>query len=299
MAYESAPKLLVTGANGKLGRRVVEHLIAAKVPNVIAASRDPSKLADLMGVETRRVDFDDAASLDAAFKGVDRVLLISTHRIDVPELRLKQHRAAVDAAKRAGVKHLLYTSMLNPDRSLIPFAPDHLGTERAIEKSGIDYTILRVSWYAENLLGSVPGSLASGKWFTATGKGKVSYVPRDDVARAAARALVTARAGAREKLDITGPAQQTIAEIVAIASKLFGKSIEVVPVSDEDLGKGLSAAGIPAAYVPLIVSTDANIRAGNFEVPTGAVKRLTGTDAQSVEAFLGANRAAVTGAGAA
>jgi NAD(P)H dehydrogenase (quinone) len=295
MTHADAPTLLVTGANGKLGRRVVAHLLAAGVPNVIAASRDPSKLADLEGVETRRADFDDPASLDAAFKGVDRVLLISTHRIDVPGLRLEQHRNAVAAAKRAGVKHVLYTSMLNPDRSLIPFAPDHLGTEQSIEQTGLDYTILRVSWYAENLLGSLPGALASGKWFTATGQGRISYVPREDVARAAAQALAS-RSGKRERLNITGPAQQTIAEIVAIASKLFGKPIEVVPVSDEDLGKGLGAAGIPAAYVPLIVSTDASIRAGHFDVPTDAVKQLTGSDAQSVEAFLAANRGAIAGA---
>jgi NAD(P)H dehydrogenase (quinone) len=297
MANSKEPRLLVTGASGKLGRRTVELLIAAGVPNVIAASRDPAKLTGLNGVEKRRADFDDPASLDAAFKGVDRVLIISTDRIDVPGLRIKQHRNAVDAAVRAGVKHLLYTSMLNPEGSLIPFAPDHLGTEGAIEQSGLDYSILRVSWYAENLLGSVPGPLSSGKWFTSAGTGRIAYIPRDDVARACARALAS-RSGTRERLNLTGPAQQTIAEVAALASKVFGKPIEVVQISDEELGKGLQAAGIPAAYVPLIVGTDANIRAGNFDVPTDAMKRLTGADAPSVEAYLTANRAAVTGAAA-
>jgi NAD(P)H dehydrogenase (quinone) len=298
MANSTQPRLLVTGASGKLGRRVVELLIAAGVPNVIAASRDPAKLAGLAGVETRRVDFDDTSSLDAAFKGVDRVLLISTDRIDVPGLRIKQHKNAVAAAARAGVKHLLYTSMLNPERSLIPFAPDHLGTEQAIEQSGLDYSILRVSWYAENLLGTVPGALASGKWVTSAGTGRVAYVPREDVARACARALAS-RSGARERLNITGPAQQTMADIAKIASKVFGKPIDVVQISDDELAKGLLAAGVPAPYVPLIVATDANIRAGNFDVPTDAVKRLTGTDAQSVESYLTANRAAVSGPAAA
>lgn len=297
MANSKPPRLLVTGASGKLGRLTVERLIAAGVPNVVAASRDPAKLAGLDGVEKRRADFDDPASLDAAFEGVDRVLIISTDRIDVPGLRIKQHRNAVDAAARAGIKHLLYTSMLNPDGSLIPFAPDHLATEQAIEQSGLDYSIVRVSWYAENLLGSLPGRLASGKWFTSAGTGRIAYVPRDDVARACARALASP-SGTRERLNITGPAQQTIAEIAALASKVFGKRIEVVQISDDELGKGLLAAGIPAAYVPLIIGTDANIRAGNFDVPTDALRRLTGTDAPSVESYVTANRATVTGAAA-
>jgi len=119
-----------------------------------------------------------------------------------------------------------------------------------------------VSWYAENLLGSLPGVLASGKWFTSAGSGRIAYVPREDVARACAGALAS-RSGTRERLNIT---------------------------------EGLRAAGIPAAYVPLIVATDASIRGGHFDVPTDAVKRLTGTDAQSVESYLRANRAIVSGA---
>jgi len=152
-----------------------------------------------------------------------------------------------------------------------------------------------VSWYAENLLGSLPGVLASGKWFTSAGSGRIAYVPREDVARACAGALAS-RSGTRERLNITGPVPQTIAEIAAIASKLFGKQIDVVQISDDELKEGLRAAGIPAAYVPLIVATDASIRGGHFDVPTDAVKRLTGTDAQSVESYLRANRAIVSGA---
>src|SRR5690606_30150061 len=135
------------------------------------------------------------------------------------------------------VKHLLYTSMLNPEGSLIPFAPDHLETEQAIEDSGLDYTILRVSWYAENLLGSLPNVLASGKWFSSAGDGRINYVPREDVARAAAAALAS-RSGVKERLDITGPAPLRIGEIAAIAAQISGKPIEVVPVSDEQIAAG-------------------------------------------------------------
>jgi len=285
-------KLVVTGASGHLGRRVVELLLEKGATRLIAATRTPEKLDGLSGVEVRKADFSDPASLDAAFAGADRVLVISTDRIDVPGLRIQQHKAAVEAAKRAGVKRILYTSMLNPDRSHIPFAPDHLETERAIEQSGLEFTILRVSWYAENLPSTLAAPLATGKWFTSAGNGRISYVAREDVARAAAAALATS-GGANERLDITGPELLTVPEIAKIASEVTGKPIEVVNVSDEELEKGLAAAGLPPFVIPLVVGTDRNIRAGYFDVESDAVQRLTGKPPQSVREFLIANRAAL------
>jgi len=285
-------KLVVTGASGHLGRRVVDLLAAKGASNLIAATRTPDKLTGLSGVEARRADFGDPASLDEAFAGADRVLMISTDRIDVPGLRIEQHKAAVAAAKRAGVRRILYTSMLNPDRSFIPFAPDHLETERAIEQSGLEFTILRVSWYAEGLLGTLAAPLSTGKWYSAADNGRISYVPREDVARAAAAALASS-GGANERLDITGAELQTVPEIAKVASEVTGRPIEVVPVSDEELEKGLAQAGLPPFVIPIVVGTDRNIRAGNFDVESDAVQRLTGKPPQTVREFLTANRAAL------
>jgi len=282
-------KLLVTGAGGKLGAAVVQYLASAGMTDVIAGSRDPALLNVPGGYETRRVDFDDPDSLEKGFAGVARALIISTHRIDVPGLRVKQHLAAVEAARAAGVRHILYTSMLNPKGSLIPFAPDHLETEAAIERTGLDYSILAVSWYADNLLGTVSGALASGKWVTSAGDGRINYIPRDDVARAAAAALAS-RSGVRERLNITGPAALTIAEIAAIVSRLGAAPVEVIQVSDAERAQGARSAGVPEPFVPLIVATDANIRAGNFDVESDAVERLTGKPATSVEAFLASRK---------
>ena len=285
-------KLVVTGASGHLGRRIVDLLAAKGASNLLAATRTPDKLTGLSGVEARRADFGDPTSLDEAFAGADRVLMISTDRIDVPGLRIEQHKAAVAAAKRAGVKRILYTSMLNPDRSFIPFAPDHLETERAIEQSGLEFTILRVSWYAEGLLGTLAAPLSTGKWYSAAGNGRISYVPREDVARAAAAALASS-GGANERLDITGAELQTVPEIAKVASEVTGRPIEVVPVSDEELEKGLAQAGLPPFVIPIVVGTDRNIRAGNFDVESDAVQRLTGKPPQTVREFLTANRAAL------
>jgi NAD(P)H dehydrogenase (quinone) len=288
-------RLLVTGAAGQLGRRVVEALVDAGARNVAAASRDPARIADLAakGVATRRADFDDPASLDIAFAGVERLLIVSTDALDVPGKRMRQHKAAVAAAARAGVQHLVYTSMPNPEPgSVIPFAPDHHETEQAIIASGLPHTILRVNWYMENLLHALPAVLAAGKWFTAAGEGRVGHVARDDVASAAAAALLSQTE--RKRYDITGPQALTVATMAATVSEVFAKPIAVVPVSDAQLQQGLEAHGVPAPFAALLTALDANTRAGKVDITTDAVRTLTGRAPVGLREFLLANRAALT-----
>jgi len=289
----SSPTFLVTGAGGHLGRRVVELLLEARAGKVIAATRDPAKLADLAakGAETRRADFDDPASLDAAFKGVDRLLIISTDAVGVPGKRERQHKAAVAAAARAHVGHVVYTSMPNPEPgSLIPFAPDHYETEQALTKSGLPHTILRVSWYAENLLRSLPSILASGKWYSSAGEGRVANVARDDVARAAAGALIKTPGG---KFDVTGPELLTTRQIAAIIAAVFAKPVEIVAVSDEQLLGGMVAAGVPKVFAELGVAFDANTRAGKIDLISDAVLKLTGRPPAPLRDVLAANKSAL------
>jgi NAD(P)H dehydrogenase (quinone) len=289
----ASPTFLVTGASGLLGRLVVEHLLAARAGKVIAASRNPAKLADLAakGAETRRADFDDPASLDAAFKGVDRLLIVSTDALDEPGKRQRQHKAAVAAAARAHVGHVVYTSMPNPEPgSLIPFAPDHYETEQALTKSGLPHTILRVSWYAENLLRSLPSILPTGKWYSSAGEGRVANIARDDVARAAAAALIKAPGG---RFDLTGPELLTTRQIAAIVAAVFAKPVEVVPVSDEQLLAGLNAAGVPKIFAELGVAFDANTRAGKIDLISDAVLKLTGAPPTPLREVLAANKSAL------
>ncbi len=293
-------KLLVTGAAGQLGRAVLSHLLeTSKVsPNdIVAASRDTSKLADLAakGVETRKADFTDEAGLAAAFAGIDRILIISTDDLATPGGRLKQHRTAVAAATKAGVKHILYTSMPNPDKSLISFAPDHLGTEEAIKATGITHTILRNAWYDDNYLMSMPHNLETGTWYTAYGPGKVSNISRDDCARAAAAALASPPAGSTT-LTLTGSESLNAEEIAALVSKATGKPLKVVHVTDEQLAGGLTSAGLPDFLVKMLVSADANIRAGNFDLVTGDFETLTDRKPQTLSAYLESSKNALLGA---
>jgi NAD(P)H dehydrogenase (quinone) len=286
------PTLFISGAGGKLGRLVVEQLLArGYAGKIIAGTRDPAKLADLAGVEVRQADFADTEGLVKALAGADKLLLIST---DTLGTRLALHKQAIAAAQRAGIKEIAYTSMPSPEPpSAITFAPEHFGTEEAIKASGIPYTILRMTWYSENLLGSLPGALASGKWYTSAAGGRTGYVSRIDCARAAAGALLVP--AANRTYTVTGPAAVSNGEIAAIATALTGKPIEVVEVDDAGLAAGAKAAGVPDFVVDnFIVSFDRNTREGKVNLATDAVETLWGTKPESVEAFLAANKAALS-----
>lgn len=289
--------ILVTGAAGQLGQRVVHHLLETyKVPagRIIAATRDPSKLAELAakGVATRKADFDDAAGLVSAFEGAGTVLIISTDALAVPGQRLKQHTAAVNAAAKTGVKHIAYTSMPSPDKSLVTFAPDHLGTENAIKASGLPYTILRDAWYFDNFMMSLPHNLEGGKWYTATNGGKVPYITREDCALAIAAALV----GKPENktYTLTGSTSYSIADVASAVTAITGRPLEVIDVTDEQLSAGLTGAGLPPFVVDMLVSADANIRAGNFDSLSGDFTTLTGKEPQTLRKFIEDRKAALT-----
>jgi len=164
--------ILVTGAGGALGRLVLAELTARGATDLRAGSRNPEALK-LAGATPVHVDFDEPASLEAGFAGVERLLIISTDAIDASGTRQRQHLAAVAAAARAGVAHVVYTSMPAPTADHpIFFAPDHLATEEAIKASGMGYTILRNNWYFENLALSIPSALAHGAHLTAAGEGR-------------------------------------------------------------------------------------------------------------------------------
>ena len=291
-------RLLVTGASGKLGRGIVNHLLDTfRVPaaNIVAVTRKPDAIAEFAarGVEVRAGDFDDEAGLAKAFAGADRIVIISAEDAITPGRRIRQQRAAVAAVKAAGAKHVIYTSMPNPDEaSPITFAGDHRGTEQAIVATGLPYTIVRVSWYQENLLNSLPQALKSGQWFSAAGDGRVSHVGRDDVAAAVAGALAS-DTDESATYTLTGPKAYTTAEIAALVAKVTGRPLQVVPVSDDQLAQGLKSAGLPDPVVAMVAGFDTNTRLGRVDLVTGDVKKLAGREPRSLETFLTENKAAL------
>ncbi|WP_095087160.1 SDR family oxidoreductase [Mesorhizobium sophorae] len=292
--------LLVTGASGQLGRSVINHLLDTfNVPaaQIIATTRTPANLADLAarGVVVRAADFNDPASLAKAFAGASRALIISTNELEVQGKRREQQLAAVTAASKAGVVHLLYTSMPNPEPgSPVHFAPDHYDTEQAIKARGIAYTIFRNGWYDENLFMATPQILASGQWYTSAGDGRISYGARDDLAAAIAAGLAS---GTNESATytLTGPQAYTTAEVAALVTEVTGKPIQVVQLSDDALTEGMKAAGLPEPFAKLLVSFDATTRGGGLGMVTDAVEKLSGRKSVSLKQFLETNKAALAG----
>jgi NAD(P)H dehydrogenase (quinone) len=290
--------IFVTGASGHLGRAVVDHLLAKGVAasRIIAGTRTPDKLADLAakGVVVRQTDFNDAAGLEKAFAGAGTVLVVSTDALDGAGTRQRQHKAAIAAAAKAGAKRIAYTSLPIPETSKVSFAPDHLQSEEAIKATGLPYTIFRDNWYAENLFMSLPQALASGQWYTSAGSGRTAYVARDDIAAAIAGGLANPPAGSTT-YTLAGPESLTKGEIAALASKILGKPIQVVDLTDEQLAGGMKAAGVPEAFIPTLVSFDAAARTGDLATMTDDVEKLSGRKSQKLAAFLEANKAALLG----
>lgn len=284
--------ILVTGASGHLGRRVVELLLENAQGEIVAATRNPEKLADFAqrGVSVRYADFDKPETLVEAFAGVDRLLLISTDMLAVPGQRLQQHRNAVHAAEKAGVQHVVYTSLINPDaESPIPFAGDHRGTEAALAESKLGWTVLRENFYAEVLLGSLPASVQMGQLFSAAGDGKTAYITREDCARAAAAALTSNFEG-RRTLDITGPEALSQADLARIVSEISGQPVTYVPITLEVAIQNLVAVGLPQPIAEVYVSIDMAIAEDRYGSVSSSVEDLTGRKPMSIAEFLAVYR---------
>ncbi|HEY5362812.1 MAG TPA: SDR family oxidoreductase, partial [Aestuariivirga sp.] len=268
-----------------------------KVPadNIIAGTREPAKLADFKakGVHIRDSDFNDEAALTKSFAGVTRLLIISTNSME-PGVRLKQHLNAVHAAEKAGVKHVIYTSMPRPDTSAVLFAPDHLNTEKALAAAKIDgYTVLRNNWYYENLFHALPQALQSGMQYSAAGQGKMAHIGRDDLARAAASVLAS-DTGGKNTYTLSGAKEYTTDEIAKLVSAATGKPLKVIQVPVEGLIHGMIGAGLPEGMARMLASFDVNTAQGGLTGNAADFKKLTGIEPHSFEDWLKKNVAAFT-----
>jgi NAD(P)H dehydrogenase (quinone) len=278
---------LVTGASGNLGKAVVAELRRLGAKKVIAATRTPGKHKELavLGVEEREADFDRPETLPTAFRGIERLLLISTDSLHAPGVRIKQHRAAIQAAVSAGVEHVVYTSLPNAHPTEGPSIPDdHFWTEVALFESGLNWTILRNNLYAEVILRFLQFALKTGKLMSATGSQGRSYVSREDCARTAAAGLL--KSTGKAIFDVTGPASVTHEEIASILSRLSGKLIQHVNVTPDEVEKGLMAAGIPQFAARSVSELDEETSRGYQAIVTPAVTNLTGKVPISVKDFL-------------
>ncbi|WP_028608434.1 SDR family oxidoreductase [Paenibacillus harenae] len=268
-------KMLVTGATGKLGALVVEQLLKTVPASQLAVSvRNPEKAEALraLGVDVRQGDFDRPETLDSAFAGIDRLLIISADGDN--ETRIRQHTSAVDAAKRANVGFIAYTSAANAGESKLFLAEVHRVTEEAIIRTGIPYSFLRNNWYLENEIGSIQGVLAGAPWVTSAGNGKTGWALRQDYAEAAAAVL--AGTGHENTIYELSGKLITQDELVSVIGEVTGKEVPVQHVDDAAYAEIMKGAGVPEFVIPILVGIQQGIREGVLEIESNDLEKLLG-----------------------
>lgn len=252
MSTTVADTIAITGANGQLGRLVIAQLkAAAPGQTVIALARSPEKAADL-GVPVRTGDYANSETLVTGLDGVDTLLLISSSEIGQ---RATQHRNVIEAAKKAGVRRIVYTSLLRADRSDLSLAPEHAATETMLKASGLVFTILRNGWYTENYTGSIAGALAGGAFIGSAGQGRIASAARADYAAAAVTVLTT-QGHDGKTYELAGDTAYTLTDLAAEISRQSGKAIPYRNLPQADYAAALASFGLPEGFAQAIAGWD-------------------------------------------
>lgn len=268
--------IVVTGATGNLGRQVVEGLLKQLPSSRIGVSvRDPAKAEDLqqLGIRVIQGDFADPATLPAAFDGAEQVFIISVNRFG-PEAT-QQHANAIQAAKVAGARRILYTShqAASPASVFVPCSQNHAPTEALLQASGVPYVSLRNGFYAESALFQLGGFQQTGK-LSLPADGPVSWTARADLAEAAVAALtqpglldgISPPLTASETLDFNG--------IAKLVSEILGREVVRETISDAAYREGLMAQGLPAFMADALGTLYAAARAHEFDIIDPTLERI-------------------------
>ncbi len=282
--------VVVTGATGKLGHLVVEGLLK-KVParEIAVTVRSPEKAKDLAarGVEIRPADYSRPETLAKAVAGAEKVLLVSSSEVGQ---RVPQHLAVIDAAKRAGVRLLAYTSVLHGEASRLALAAEHQATEAALRASGLAWVFLRNGWYVENYTEHLGPALQHGAFVGSAGAGRIAAATRADYAEAAV-AVLTGVGHEKKAYELAGDRPFTMAELAAEVSRQVGKTIEYRELPPEQYKAVLTGAGVPGPYADLLVDSDLGVARGELDDASGDLRRLIGRPttplAEAVAAALG------------
>lgn len=267
---------LLTGATGELGTYALGYLKEqVGLDNIVALARTEEKAAALrdQGVEVRIADFGDYASLIPAFKGIDRMLFVSSQPGGAVS-RGEQHKNVVHAAKEAGVSFIAYTSFPRGSVSNSPLVQDHILTEQLIAESQIPHTFLRNNWYLENETDTLNAAVAGHPFTYSAGEGKTGWALKREFAEAAVNVL-TGKAAAPEILELSGT-PITYAALAEALKSASGKEFDIVAMNDADYETVLSNNGVPEPVIGFILMIQNDIRNGELDVTSTDFETILG-----------------------
>lgn len=277
--------IAVTGATGQLGRFVIDALLK-KVPagEIVAAVRTPAKAADLaaLGVIVRQADYGQPETLEAAFAGVDKLLLISGSEVGQREA---QHKAVIEAARAAGVGFIAYTSLLHADTSPLGLGVEHRATEALLKASGIPFALLRNGWYSENYAASIPPALAHHAFIGAAGEGRIASAARQDYAEAAAE-VMTREDQAGKVYELAGDDSYTLAQFAAEIAAQSGEKVDYVNLSQSEFAAALKNAGLPEGLAEMLADSDAGAEKGGLFHDSRQLSQLIGRPTTTWQAVI-------------
>ena len=277
--------IAVTGATGQLGRFVIDALLK-KVPagEIVAAVRTPAKAADLaaLGVIVRQADYGQPETLEAAFAGVDKLLLISGSEVGQREA---QHKAVIEAARAAGVGFIAYTSLLHADTSPLGLGVEHRATEALLKASGIPFALLRNGWYSENYAASIPPALAHHAFIGAAGEGRIASAARQDYAEAAAE-VMTREDQAGKVYELAGDDSYTLAQFAAEIAAQSGEKVDYVNLSQSEFAAALKNAGLPEGLAEMLADSDAGAEKGGLFDDSRQLSQLIGRPTTAWQAVI-------------
>lgn len=279
--------IVISGAGGKLGNALADELVRrGKAGGVRLATRAPSKLSarTAQGFELAQADYGDRASLDAAFKGAELVLVISGEGPN--DVRTAQHRSAFEAAKAAGVRRIVYTSAVNPtSASRFVWAKAHEASEAWLKGSGVAYTILRDNSYYSNIAGLLAQAKENGTLPFPGIAAKVAYIDHADVAGALAGALLNE--GYEDKVyEISGAEAHSAIDLAALLTELTGREVKALDVPAKAFEDQFRAMGWPDFVAEGVASFFAALGAGEYAATSRDVERLSGRPSTSARDYL-------------
>ncbi len=280
--------IAITGASGNLGRATLAHLLKRGVAplSLVPVVRNLAKAGELNapGSQVRYGDYTDPASLESAFARVDTLLFISSSSLG--EERVLHHTNVVNAACRAGVGHIIYTSVVKPSASAkFAASPGHFYTEQLIKQSGVPCTLFRNNLYSDIVPFLFAGATETGVLTHCAGHGRVGFIARDDIAAALAGVLARGDAAGRV-YSITASSAYSLTEVAAALGKAAGKPVQYRGVSSDEFRDVLAKRGVPPPGVAMAVALGEAMAAGEFDASSQDMEQLLGRPPIDLTAFL-------------